>query len=105
MRAVFPGRLSNYHHLHYLVGLEDNSEETTGVALGVRLAFRRLLRLRSLESFSLGLTGLRGSRSYIHLCQHQLFFLDRVHRCLPLRVHREVEQNGRRQFGAVFPSY
>lgn len=35
VRAIFPGLLSDYPHLHYLVGFEDNSEETAGLPLGV----------------------------------------------------------------------
>ncbi len=103
VRAVVSGLLADHPHLHFLVRFEDNSEEAAGVPLGLRLAVRRLLRFRSLESFPHRLAGLCHSRGDIHLCQHQLFFLDRCHRCLLVCLYREVQPKSRWQPGVIFP--
>lgn len=103
VRAVLPGLLSGHPHLHSVVRLEDDSEETAGLPLGVRLALRRLLRLRSVERLPLRLGRVRRSGSDLHFRQHQLVLLDCGHRCLPVRFHREVQPKSRRQPGAGVP--
>lgn len=103
VRAVVRGLVAHHPHLLGVAGPEDRSPEAPGLPLGVRLALRRLLRLRGVEGFSLQLARLHRPGGDIQFRQQQLLLLDRGHRGLPLRFYREVEPTSRRQPGAVFP--